>query len=135
MTASRRDMARFSLLLILPSWLFSTVKSDCYFPNGTNRDDGTGVWSSCNRDFDVSMCCSINQKCLPDGLCQSGDQPIWRESCTDPFWRSENCTKLCTDGLVQGTGRCDILIQELNNVLIVTVFKQPLTGHRGPIMM
>ncbi|KAI4161940.1 MAG: hypothetical protein LQ342_004388 [Letrouitia transgressa] len=43
------------------------------------------------------MCCqnTTYEVCRPDGLCDGSDNQIWRESCTDPTWRSPRCIKLC----------------------------------------
>ncbi|KAL9033007.1 MAG: hypothetical protein Q9214_007716 [Letrouitia sp. 1 TL-2023] len=43
------------------------------------------------------MCCqnTTYEVCRPDGLCDGSDNQIWRESCTDPTWKSPRCIKLC----------------------------------------
>lgn len=98
-------MARLFLLSILSILLASTVKSQsqCYYPNGQTSP---GALTACNKDFEVSMCCANGEGCTPDGLCQNSDQGLWRKGCTDPLWRSQNCTRLCIDGIVQGTCQC-----------------------------
>ncbi|KAL8861908.1 MAG: hypothetical protein Q9178_001777 [Gyalolechia marmorata] len=53
------------------------------------------------------MCCGTNNRAVPDtprkdGLCQNG-VTIWRESCTDPTWKSPSCVKLCIDGISTST--------------------------------
>ena len=64
------------------------------------------------------MCCATNRTsdadtCLANGLCQnispSGqntgyDLLLWRESCSDPTWKSPYCLNLCTQGHGESVG-------------------------------
>ena len=81
------------------------ASAQCFFPNGTAALDW---FQPCNVVAgDESMCCRINEtprsKCLSNGLCLGSDQiTIFRESCTDPFWRSPLCLRgLCYDQTVR----------------------------------
>ncbi|OXV10316.1 hypothetical protein Egran_01924 [Elaphomyces granulatus] len=41
------------------------------------------------------MCCATWDRCLPNGLCQNTySGQYWRESCTDPTWKSSMCIHL-----------------------------------------
>ncbi|KAL8812390.1 MAG: hypothetical protein Q9200_001077 [Gallowayella weberi] len=90
--------------------LLRTVASKCYLPNGVERwiTHGADVYRPSGVGSSVDnfqMCCAtigngdidVPRK---DGLC---DNPrfggeVWRESCTDPTWRSPSCIKLCVNG-------------------------------------
>ncbi|KAI4227356.1 MAG: hypothetical protein LQ349_006719 [Xanthoria aureola] len=91
--------------------ILTLVSANCYLPNGTDRN--SILWDSHGIDYQPSgfgssldnfqMCCATNNRATPDmprkdGLCQSPDT-IWRESCTDPTWKSPSCVKLCIDGI------------------------------------
>lgn len=96
--------------LLLSSLLFSSaVSASCYFPNGKDQNIGVqadqGItYRPCNPDAKHSMCCAPWDTCTPDGLCQSGyDGNTWRDSCTDPTWKSPSCVKLCVSGFGQLT--------------------------------
>lgn len=82
--------------------LFSTVIADCYFPNGTNSNIGLSseLYQACGGGDKHSMCCRMGRdQCRDDGLCSNYQRnEIWRESCTDPTWRSPSCVKLCVTG-------------------------------------
>ncbi|KAL9043689.1 MAG: hypothetical protein Q9214_003133 [Letrouitia sp. 1 TL-2023] len=52
------------------------------------------------------MCCATFRQaadqCLKSGLCSNtatGPNLTWRESCTDPTWKSPSCVKLCDTGI------------------------------------
>ena len=85
--------------------------ANCFLPNGTDRN--TILWDSHGIDYqpsgygspadDFQMCCATNNRETPDlprkdGLCNDL-AGIWRESCTDPTWKSPSCVKLCIDGI------------------------------------
>lgn len=103
---------RAVLSLIILSTFAATslaVGTDCFVPNGTDRNEGTDVspgsvaYVPCDQRAPFSMCCRYGgDDCLPNGLCQGhasdGSEPIWRESCTDPTWTSPYCLKLCLTG-------------------------------------
>ena len=40
---------------------------------------------------------SYPNRCLSDGLCSGGGH-VFRDSCTDPTWKSPFCLQLCTVG-------------------------------------
>ena len=47
-------------------------------------DPDNPAYFPCDESAQVSMCCRITDKCMPNGLCQQGGSNIlWRESCTD----------------------------------------------------
>lgn len=99
------------ILLTLASTALAAADATCYYPNGTESYDNTGVmpYTPCNTRAKHSMCCRSNSTdtCRSDGLCDSSwDGNIWRDFCTDPTWRAPECLKLClgTDG-TDGDGR------------------------------
>jgi hypothetical protein len=77
----------------------------CYMINGTEITDP--VYQPCNQVAGtISMCCGKNwttaqdDACLPNGLCQNygptyNEMYYWRDSCTDPTWKSPYCLNLC----------------------------------------
>ena len=105
-----RLVAITSILVIL-SHIVTFVSANCYLPNSTDRN--SILWDAHGIDYqpsgfgssvdDFQMCCATNNRAVPDtprkdGLCQLG-ATIWRESCTDPTWKSPSCVKLCVDGI------------------------------------
>ncbi|CAL8584570.1 hypothetical protein XPA_010157 [Xanthoria parietina] len=83
--------------------------TDCFVPNGTDRNDASDVransvaYTPCDQRAPFSMCCRYGaDDCLDNGLCQGyaadGSRPVWRESCTDPTWTSPYCLNLCVRG-------------------------------------
>ena len=86
----------------------STAAAACYYSNGTDVtkfNPANKSYQPCNVTAPASMCCRINldpgtpqDHCRPDGLCDSPDNEyLWRESCSDPTWKSPHCQKLCLD--------------------------------------
>ncbi|KAF2452578.1 hypothetical protein BDY21DRAFT_367724 [Lineolata rhizophorae] len=69
----------------------------CYFPDGSTSD--TTDWFVCNSTADHSHCCVLGDECLTNGLCKGSLEGninrYWRESCTDPAWRSSACPSFC----------------------------------------
>lgn len=95
----------FLLSIIILGIFSSSAHGTCYVPNGTDRNAGLSaeVYLPCDPGDEHSMCCASNRsvpdKCRSDGLCLSGnDGIVWRESCTDPTWKSPSCIKLCNVG-------------------------------------
>ncbi|KAL8775733.1 MAG: hypothetical protein Q9194_003682 [Teloschistes cf. exilis] len=89
---------------VLSQLVLPLVAATCYFPNGTDRNIGLSaeLYHPCNGGDRNSMCCRTRDDdwCRSDGLClnfQHGE--VWRESCTDPTWRSPECVKLCVFGM------------------------------------
>ena len=88
---------------LLSSWTYA----NCYLPNGTDVNAHLtqgDVYQPCDSGDEFSMCCALNRtpadKCRSDGLCQSTfDNNIWRDSCSDPYWKSPKCVKLCDHGI------------------------------------
>lgn len=114
MTCSHIIMAVPNIRYILSLYsVFADVFSlwasaTCYYPNGSDANAylPQDEYQSSDGGDKFSMCCALNKSrpnlCRSDGLCQSTiDQFIWRESCTDPYWKSPSCIKLC----VHGTGK------------------------------
>ncbi|KAL8784137.1 MAG: hypothetical protein Q9195_009161 [Heterodermia aff. obscurata] len=88
------------------AFLFSTATAACYYQNGTDVtkfNPANKSYQPCNVTAQASMCCRINldagspkDHCRPDGLCDSPNHEfLWRESCSDPTWKSPHCQKLC----------------------------------------
>lgn len=90
-----------------PSRVFAATS--CYRPNGTDVNAVyraqflKPVYEPCNAGDEHSMCCAMQRnipdKCRSDGLCLNEFKNlVWRDSCTDPTWKSPHCVKLCTQG-------------------------------------
>ena len=76
------------------------LATNCYNPVGQLMADPS--YEPCNPGGGVSMCCAMNRsktpdQCLPNGLCTGGGN-LYRDSCTDPTWKSPSCLQLCTVG-------------------------------------
>lgn len=110
-----RPVATTTIFLI---YIVAFASANCFLPNGTDRN--SILWDSHGIDYqpsgygspadDFQMCCATNNRQNPDtprkdGLCNDL-AGIWRESCTDPTWKSPSCVKLCIDGI----GMSSILI-------------------------
>ncbi|KAI4268250.1 MAG: hypothetical protein LQ337_007944 [Flavoplaca oasis] len=112
-----RPVATTTIFLI---YIVAFASANCFLPNGTDRN--SILWDSHGIDYqpsgygspadDFQMCCATNNRQNPDtprkdGLCNDL-AGIWRESCTDPTWKSPSCVKLCIDGIdEQGENRRD----------------------------
>ncbi|KAL8896425.1 MAG: hypothetical protein Q9192_003105 [Flavoplaca navasiana] len=118
MARSRRLLC-FILLSTL-SITYTAAATDCFVPNGTDRNVLPDVspdsieYVPCNQVNPFSMCCRYGaDECLPNGLCQGdagdGRLPVWRESCTDPTWTSPFCLKLCIKGKTPNGPDCTYL--------------------------
>lgn len=98
--------APFLLSIIVFALFSSSAHGTCYVPNGSDRNAGLSqeVYQPCDAGDQHSMCCALNRsqadRCRNDGLCLSAyGGIIWRESCTDPTWKSPSCIKLCDSGI------------------------------------
>lgn len=101
-------MISFSFFIIFYLHIFpSKTFAACYKPNGIDVNEQLNLddYQPCDGGDDESMCCALNRlypdKCRSDGLCSGYRYPdiaIWRDSCTDPTWKSPKCLKLCTQG-------------------------------------
>jgi len=102
-----------SFVLLLQSTKVEAILStNCFFPNGTDRNTGTpngiaNVFTVCDNTADVSMCCALERQnytntCLGSpatGICQESVNGVYiREACSDQTWTSPKCLKLCVDG-------------------------------------
>ena len=99
-------MKRFFLTsLPLVGGLVSLAAATCYHVNGSALDV---YYQPCDNSAEFSMCCHLGVTNLNGGdQCGSGDYyglcgvtgtQLWRESCTDPTWKSPACLQLCTYG-------------------------------------
>lgn len=106
------------------SHLVALVSANCFLPNSTDRNT---IWDAHGSDYqpigfgsstdNFQMCCATNGRAVPDiprkdGLCQN-NIAIWRESCTDPTWKSPSCIKLCIDGISTSTPTTPSLLHAL----------------------
>lgn len=79
----------------------------CYYPDGEpNEDESYQPCGSGSADDQFTMCCATFRQapdqCLKSGLCSNtatGPNLTWRESCTDPTWKSPSCIKICDTGI------------------------------------
>ncbi|KAI4090918.1 MAG: hypothetical protein LQ344_004446 [Seirophora lacunosa] len=92
-----------SALYLLPTLFIPCLfAANCYRPDGELVTDPSYV--PCDRAAadTGSMCCALNRssypdQCLSNGLCGGGGN-LFRDSCTDPTWKSPMCLQLCTTG-------------------------------------
>ncbi|CAI4218860.1 unnamed protein product [Parascedosporium putredinis] len=102
-------MLAVSCLLIL-SIAARWAAAECYLPNGVDRNQAKSAGSfyeRCNNATDVSMCCNtgLGDICRENGLCfNPNTEQVWRESCTDPTWKSPSCLKLCVSDILNSEG-------------------------------
>lgn len=73
------------------------AQNQCYYPNG----DAAAMtdFAPCNSNSSaVSMCCDWpnGDRCTEDGICMSGSNAYYRDSCTDQTWVAPECVQLCT---------------------------------------
>ncbi|KAF2828168.1 hypothetical protein CC86DRAFT_369295 [Ophiobolus disseminans] len=123
-------MARFALLL----GICALAYAKCYAPNGVDRNTLTPnqaeEYKPCNTTAEHSMCCAIGRSsssgapdtCESGGFCSNGAL-FWRESCTDPTWKSPSCIKLFVNGSgMAGTGEplYDQGSQQPKNDIVIT---------------
>lgn len=108
------------VLTLLSTWLLCAQTASavvCYTPDGHNRNamfnesDGE-LYAPCDSNAAYSMCCAIGPARVAGGsadTCVNGfcanSGLLWRESCTDPTWKSPSCFKLFVNGSgLVGTG-------------------------------
>jgi hypothetical protein len=95
-----------SLLFFLVALLtvFSLANAKCYNYDGSPSKD---VFKPCNGSAEASMCCQIGPASNKEDVCGTGSEyglcgftgsQLYRESCTDPTWKSPACLKLCING-------------------------------------
>ncbi|KAI4225085.1 MAG: hypothetical protein L6R36_004175 [Xanthoria steineri] len=89
----------------LSSFVSGLLAAFCYHPNGDPVHDTNYVPCSLVAEGIASACCAINRhpypdECLANGLCRNGGD-FFRDSCTDPTWKSPSCPQLCTTGFGQ----------------------------------
>lgn len=96
----------FLLLIIVFRIFWSSAFAACYYPNGRDKNlrFSREVYQPCDSGDEHSMCCALNRaypdRCRSDGLCFSVvDLNVWRDSCTDPTWKSSSCVQLCNSGI------------------------------------
>lgn len=109
-------MALLLFSLLLPFLLFASFSTPatatCYFPNRTAQLSPEYQPCGSGSPADAfTMCCANNRTngnpndtCEKNGMCHyvdlaNGANQTWRESCTDPTWKSPNCVKFCLDGV------------------------------------
>jgi len=75
----------------------------CYHPDGT-RVDPSKKMIACNSTAEFTHCCADGDQCLTNGLCKAAADgrinSYWRESCTDPTWKSPACPHYCHDASI-----------------------------------
>ncbi len=72
----------------------------CYSPNRTPVSDDSPCRVTESNQF--SACCNRKDICLDNHLClpQGGDSSvIYRGTCTNPSWQSDDCAQYCQDGV------------------------------------
>lgn len=100
------SMVVLSAFLLLAS-ITPCIVAECYLPNGVDRNKAKDApdhnYQPCKNSTEASMCCNsgTGDICRDNGLCYNpSSKQIWRESCTDPTWKSPGCLKLCADDLL-----------------------------------
>lgn len=89
-------------------WLIASLSTrallavNCYRPDSSLiTDPAYTPWNRAAADTG-SMCCALNRssypdQCLSNGLCGGGGN-VFRDSYTDPTWKSPLCLQPCTVG-------------------------------------
>ena len=90
----RNPMAKllYSLYLFCFHLLFAAAQTNLFI-DGKVAD---GVPCLDNAGDTPTPCCGPDSTCLTNGLCFDG-LTLYRGSCTDQSWTSDQCTKLCMD--------------------------------------
>lgn len=86
-------MAQFLLFapLFISILASANASAVCYYPDGKTTDP-THV--PCNQTMSTaSACCASSDSCSTSGFCLGGSGWVYRGSCTDQNWDSENCPK------------------------------------------
>ncbi|OJJ07740.1 hypothetical protein ASPVEDRAFT_88981 [Aspergillus versicolor CBS 583.65] len=106
-------MARYHCLLLFMSFLLTTAKAKCYYPNG-DSENGLEHQPCISVEGQESFCCSLNRTnppggslddgytvdfCMKNGLCKNvadGDTVTYfRSMCSTPEWPEANCLDPC----------------------------------------
>ncbi|KAI4211374.1 MAG: hypothetical protein LQ351_005800 [Letrouitia transgressa] len=99
-----KAIALFFCVLRISSATSSARK--CYYPGGIYQPNDT----PCNPTAPNSDCCAPEDICLSNGLCyRSNINRLHRGSCTDPTFKTPNCTKTCTGPNDSPYGWADVL--------------------------
>ena len=87
----------FFLVAYIHIWSAST-ETLCYYPNGSVplMND---PYMPCNPTAEGvhSACCAVDDLCSKTGYCFGNAGFLYRGSCTDPTWASEQCCPACRD--------------------------------------
>lgn len=116
MAHSNKSTHSLVFLLYSLSTAIRPTLANCYWPNGTDRNDAAGArspdqfYAACHPDAKASMCCAIGparqsnpDMCTSNGLCLGPDGVTWwRESCTDQSWTDPACVQLYVNGTYDG---------------------------------
>ena len=75
------------------------VNGTCYWPDGTIPEPQRYNQVPCNMTASGahSACCEFGDLCAQNGFCWGGDGVMYRGSCTDPSWISDQCCQQCRD--------------------------------------
>src|SRR4051794_14152448 len=85
--------------LLFTCIFFTLNQAECYYPDYLVAQDFDFV--PCGASNTISACCvpSEGDVCLSNGLCDWTGNYLYRGACTDPSWKSENCTTYCASGM------------------------------------
>jgi hypothetical protein len=91
-------------LVLLASLFFTTLNAQaCYFPDGSKDNKlPQPDYVPCNgaSSDGFSSCCNVNDTCTTNGFCKynglADTNFLWRNTCSDPSWKSPNCAQHCT---------------------------------------
>lgn len=101
----------YFLIILLTAASYATAR--CYFPDGT-LDTKSFVCNTTAVDSGgSSACCSAGDDCYDSGTCYQGWSGIaYRNTCTDPTWKSAACPQFCLESGMLDAGiwiqSCDL---------------------------
>lgn len=91
----------------------SCATGRCYFPDGTLDTKSFVCNTTAVDNGDFSACCSAGDDCYDSGTCYQGWSGIaYRNTCTDPTWKSAACPQFCLESDMLDAGiwiqSCDL---------------------------
>lgn len=109
---TRLALLMTNLLLWRRSQALIDERSKCYFPDGTISLDGFACNLTAVENGENSSCCRLLDTCLTSGTClQTYSGWFYRFGCTDPTYRDQTCSRICTSG---GAGTCKLPVHDNN---------------------
>lgn len=109
-SASPSAMLKLLIFLLLAA---SYVTARCYFPDGTLDTKSFVCNTTAVDNGGSSACCLAGDDCYDSGTCYQGWSGIaYRNTCTDPTWKSRACPQFCLESDMLDAGiwiqSCDL---------------------------